>query len=741
MKRRRITEQSMTLSKLSAAILIALTPAFVFSFAHEVESAKDRQSNGEHMVKKKRVLASTKESAIFTLGTVLVQGGSMDSGLVTNADLFETYISKDELNLFETKDVAQALAYTPGVFVDSPIGAAGKRSSNRFEPNISVRGYGLRYVPVFVDGIPVYIPYDGYSDLSRFSTAGISSIEVAKGYSSVMYGHNTMGGAINIVTQKPRSAFDFTGVVGAGEGGTHEVSANVGTLQDKWYAEVSASERNRRYTQLAENYVGKDALKQDVDSDRYLYRTKDRRVGLKLGYTPNDVDEYVLSYSKQTAKKYPGNEGDNGIVPTNWIWPKWDRQTVSFVSNTWLFDETIYIKPRIYYDTFKNTLLNFKPNESSKYDDKAFGASVEIGTTAIDNHLLKMMLSYKRETHKSIDDDLKTFAHTESKATQKFYSIALEDNIKLSQHFEAQLGIIYTKRKADAEGIGSNTQGLIGKYPSAGSMLNPSINSTDYQAALFYKPNDIDIFRFAIGKKTRFPSFKESYSNYGDDEKKCPSETLGCTAGEFYPSISLQNPGLKPESATNIELGYTGIPLEGLNLDVALFYSQSKNAINRRDDDWVSFPGYVISQNYNVPGKIVRKGIEIGLNYDFNDYLKIGGGYTYLHVKNKDHSEIKMTDIPKNFGYAYITVKPVNWLEITPSMNARSSSFADSKGVNKNRGYATYNLKFSVTPPAWDGITFNAGVENIFNKNYAAYDSTYASPGRYMYVNMRYDFY
>lgn len=230
---------------------------------------------------------------------------------------------------------------------------------------------------------------------------------------------------------------------------------------------------------------------------------------------------------------------------------------------------------------------------------------------------------------------------------------------------QLQLGIIYTKRKADAEGIGRNTQNLIGKYPSAGSMLNPSINSTDYQAALFYKPNDIDIFRFAIGKKTRFPSFKESYSNYGDNEKKCPSGTLGCTAGELYPNISLQNPGLKPESATNIELGYTGIPLEGLNLDVALFYSQSKNAIDRRDDDWVSFPGYVISQNYNVPGKIVRKGIEIGLNYDFNDYLKIGGGYTYLHVKNKDHSEIKMIDIPKNFGYAYITVKPVNWLEIT----------------------------------------------------------------------------
>ncbi len=108
---------------------------------------------------------------------------------------------------------------------------------------------------------------------------------------------------------------------------------------------------------------------------------------------------------------------------------------------------------------------------------------------------------------------------------------------------QLQLGIIYTKRKADAEGIGRNTQNLIGKYPSAGSMLNPSINSTDYQAVLFYKPNDIDIFRFAIGKKTRFPSFKESYSNYGDNEKNTQAELLVVPQGSYILVFLYKTPG------------------------------------------------------------------------------------------------------------------------------------------------------------------------------------------------------
>ncbi len=737
---------SLQLKRTTFAVLCMLFPSVSVGFAQgvdridQLETEESTSKINNEAGDKSESLKGLDSSQVFTLGTVLVKG-SMEKNLLESSDFFESYISKETIDLFEAKDVGQALAYTPGVYYDAPIGASGKRAANRYEPSVSVRGYGLRYVPVFVDGIPVYIPYDGYSDMSRFSTSDISSIEVAKGYSSVMYGHNTLGGAINIVTLKPRSEFDISGIVGAGEGRTHELGINVGTLQERWYASASLSERDRHYTKLAENYVGKDALNQEVNSDKYLYRTKDRRISMKLGWIPVEGDEYVLSYSKQTAKKHPGSPNDDGIIPTNWIWPKWDRQTISFVSNTWLFEDQLYLKPRIYYDTFKNTLLNFRPNQSSKYDDKAFGASVEAGTTAIDRHLVKLMLSYKRETHKSIDENLLTSYTTSSEATQKFYSVALEDNITINDQWEAQLGVIYTRRTADANDIGKNTEELLAQYPQAGSMLSPSIHTTDYQAALFYKPNDVDIFRFAIGRKTRFPSFKESYSNYGDNEKKCPKGETHCIPGQLYPSIALQNPGLKPESALNIELGYSGMPLDNLHFDASLFYSQSKDAIQRSDDDWTIFPGYAVTQNINLPGKVVRKGVELGIDYDLNQYLRIGGSYTYLHVKNKDHNEIKITDIPKNFGYAYATIKPVDWFEVTPSVTARSTSYADSKGLTKNRGYATYNLKFSVHPPQWRGMTINAGAENIFNKNYASYDSTYPSAGRYLYMNMRYDFY
>ncbi|OYQ80242.1 TonB-dependent receptor [Wohlfahrtiimonas chitiniclastica] len=677
-------------------------------------------------------------SNIFTLGTVVVTADA-----ITTAESSESFIDRETIELLEAKDLGQALQYTPGVFYDSPIGAAGGRSARRFEPSVSIRGYSLRYVPIFVDGIPVYIPYDGYSDMSRFTTADVSSIQVAKGYSSVMYGHNTMGGAINIVTLKPRSAFDFSGTLGTATGDVKEISANVGTLQENWYLQVGASERTRKYSRLAEKFDGKDGTNRQVDSDQYLYHTKDRRANIKVGWTPNATDEYVLSYSKQEAKKYPGT--GNGIIPTEWIWPKWDRETISFVSQTWLFDDQVYIKPRIYHDGFKNTLLNFKPNQASHYDDKAFGASLEVGTTAVQNHLFKLMLSYKRETHKGIDQDLKKMTQEETKATQKFYSIALEDTITFNEQWEAQVGAIYTKRKADADGIGANTQALIGQYPAARSLLAPSMDATDFQAALFYKPSETDTFRITAGKKTRFPSFKEVYSNYGDNavnckDKKFKSDQRLCPVYDKTPIIALQNPGLKPESAINIDLGYSGMPIEGLHLDATLFYSQSKNVIAREENNPHRFPGYIVNQTINLSGKVERKGLELGLDYDINRYVRLGGGYTYLDMKNKDSHE-HVTDTPKHFGYLYATFKPIDWFEITPSMTARSSSYAFAHSNEKNKGYQVYNLKISVTPPQWKGVSFNAGVDNIFNKDYAAYNASFPSEGRSFYANMRIDFY
>ena len=77
------------------------------------------------------------------------------------------------------------------------------KSGSRNESTVYLRGFDIRSVPVFMDGIPVYVPYDGYVDLDRFITYDLARIDVSKGFSSMTYGANTIGGAINLIGMKP----------------------------------------------------------------------------------------------------------------------------------------------------------------------------------------------------------------------------------------------------------------------------------------------------------------------------------------------------------------------------------------------------------------------------------------------------------------------------------------------------------------------------------------------------------
>src|SRR6185295_9268465 len=97
-------------------------------------------------------------------------------------------------------DLAEALDLIPGVSVQN--------LGQRRERLVTVRGFSSRQVPLFIDGIPVYVPYDGNVDLARFGVDYVSKIVVSKGLTSLLYGPNILGGAVNVVSRKPTQPFE-----------------------------------------------------------------------------------------------------------------------------------------------------------------------------------------------------------------------------------------------------------------------------------------------------------------------------------------------------------------------------------------------------------------------------------------------------------------------------------------------------------------------------------------------------
>ena len=81
----------------------------------------------------------------------------MQAETVTQVTTVET-VDREQMDLTNAKDVSQALETLPGVFISK---------GTRNEAYLNVRGFNQRYVPIFYDGIPLYIPNDGYTDPSE----------------------------------------------------------------------------------------------------------------------------------------------------------------------------------------------------------------------------------------------------------------------------------------------------------------------------------------------------------------------------------------------------------------------------------------------------------------------------------------------------------------------------------------------------------------------------------------------
>lgn len=102
-------------------------------------------------------------------------------------------ITREQIELREARDIAEALREVPGVVV-SRTGSHGKVTS------LLTRGGNSTHTLVLWNGIEINNPYFSGYDWGRFSTAGVDRIEVVRGPYSALYGSDAVTGVVNVLT-------------------------------------------------------------------------------------------------------------------------------------------------------------------------------------------------------------------------------------------------------------------------------------------------------------------------------------------------------------------------------------------------------------------------------------------------------------------------------------------------------------------------------------------------------------
>ena len=297
----------------------------------------------------------TRSLSLSALVLVLLQVPLLMQGQPTMTDTAEYYLDSTGINEAGVVTVTADRLKRPDITVDDAVyrstiqgtdatdvgsimyevPAARVQVNSRGESNLYLRNAGERQVALFFDGALLSIPWDNRVDLSLLPISAVGGMLISKGAPSILYGANTMGGAVNIVTRGLPAPGSSTILELAG--GQNGLLSGSATHMQRWqkfelFAGATHTERDAfsvpTDASLPYNQIGLN--------DRTNTDARNSGLFARASFRPEDGDEIALSLNVVDAEKGVAPEGhlDARVDRVRfWRYPDWTWGTVNLSWN------------------------------------------------------------------------------------------------------------------------------------------------------------------------------------------------------------------------------------------------------------------------------------------------------------------------------------------------------------------------------------------------------------------------
>lgn len=220
---------------------------------------------------------------------------------------------------------------------------------------------------------------------------------------------------------------------------------------------------------------------------------------------------------------------------------------------------------------------------------------------------------------------------------------------------------------------------------------------------LAYTPNNgATVFRATYSEGFRAPTLTEGQPPFG-------------------------NPGLKPETARNLDLG-----IEQQLFDDRLRLSATY--FRRRSDNLITF-SFVTFQSENI-AKVDTDGVELTLSADPISTLHVEGSYTLTNAFNRFGANFgkRLERRPQHSGSLTVDWETPLKLKLGGTITVTGDSFDDAANLVPLEGYTLFDLRASY--PLSRRVELYGRIENLFDARYTVV-SGYGTYGRSAYGGVR----
>ena len=636
-----------------------------------------------------------------------------------------------------------------------------------------IRGVSTNRLVLSVDGVrlnnAIYRAGNIHNVIS-IDPFSIENTEIIMGSSSVMYGSDAIGGAMNFYTKKPKFSETQTPLIlinstlrsaSTNNEKTGHFDINIGFK--KWALLTSFSRndfddltmgKHGLSDYLRPEYVdivnGLDSIIQN-SNPRVQKHTKYSQFNFmqKILFRPNNNITADLGIHYSSTSDIPRYDrlirynNQNDLYYSEWYygpqeWLLINSQISIDTQNSKLFDRAKFTTAYQEFNESRNSRKTYDIIKSIR-DEKVniFSINLDFIKSISNNSSISYGVEYLNNKINSKSrllnvDELIIYENAsrypdnstwQSTATYLNYKHRLKENII----FQSGLRYSHISIKAD---LSENNQFFDLPFSNADVSTGALVGGV----GISWIQNENYRWKFNLNTAFRAPNL--------DDVAKIFDSEPG--------SVVVPNPDLRPERSLGVDLGGS-ITFDKINFDFSTYFTYLYNSLIRADfelEDGITqimYDGELSNvQAIQNGSRSSIYGIEIGLTAQLTTKLKAVAQYNFIDGKQKDDYTISMPirHVPPQFASLHLVYTSkkividgfINYNSKIPFYKLAQSEIdkphlyaIDSNGNPYSPAWYTVNLRSNYIIS--DNISIVASIENLTNKLYRPYSSGISAPG------------